>query len=81
MPLSQVGCATTCCPWRTGRIWERAADRDARSTTTASLCSEAPSLNPAATSTPRYQGSKCILGVYSFVQYIFQFQKQDFEFL
>lgn len=53
--LSQVGCATTCCPWRIGRIWERAADLVARSTTTASLCLGALSLSPVAISTPRYQ--------------------------
>lgn len=52
--LSQVGCATTCCPWRIGRILERAAGPDSRSMTTASLCLEAPSLSPAATSTLRY---------------------------
>lgn len=53
--LSQVGCATTCCLWRIVRTWERAAGRDGRSTTTASLCLEAHSRSPAATSTPRYQ--------------------------
>lgn len=52
--LSQVGCDTTCCPWRIGRILERAADHDAKSTTTALLYLEAPSLSPAATLTPRY---------------------------
>ena len=53
----KVGCATTCCPWRTGKTWERAAGFDARSMTTASPCLEAPSLSPVATSTLRYQAA------------------------
>lgn len=58
--LSQVECATICCPWRTGKTWEKAADPDAKSTTTASLFLEAPSHSPAATSTPRYQAAHAI---------------------
>lgn len=56
--LHQVGCATTCCPWRIGRTWERAAGHDAKSTTIALHCLEALSLSPAVTSTQRYSTCK-----------------------
>lgn len=57
--LHQVGCATTCCPWRIGRIWESAAGHDVKSTTIALRCLEARSHSPAATSTRRYSSGGC----------------------
>lgn len=54
-----MGCATTCCPWRIGRIWESAAGHDVKSTTIALRCLEARSLSPAATSTQRCSSGGC----------------------